>query len=160
MQRAYLTRVPCVQDLDLELELKKKKKKKKPKDAPGTPSRPPCPPCACHGLSRTASVLANTEPRSAQPRARRRRRDLHSGVTLTETTPTRRCASFRLPRGAAVRGSSRRPRDQLVDRIFSLLKEKNPNLATRTKHKMAPPQLVRVGTKKVMWANFAQMCQL
>ena len=49
---------------------------------------------------------------------------------------------------------------QMLERVFSLLREKNPNLAVRKRHVMPPPQLVRVGTRKTMWANFAQICQL
>lgn len=49
---------------------------------------------------------------------------------------------------------------QMLERVFSLLREKNPNLAVRKRHVMPPPQLVRVGTRKTMWANFNQICQL
>jgi translation initiation factor 2 subunit 2 len=48
----------------------------------------------------------------------------------------------------------------MLERVFSLLRAKNPNLAVRKRHVMPPPQLVRVGTRKTMWANFAQICQL
>jgi translation initiation factor 2 subunit 2 len=47
-----------------------------------------------------------------------------------------------------------------MERIFTLLREKNPNLAVRKRHVMPPPQLVRVGTRKTMWANFAPIFQL
>ena len=47
---------------------------------------------------------------------------------------------------------------QLLERVFTLLREKNPSLAQRKKHSMAPPQMVRVGTKKSMWTNFQQIC--
>jgi len=50
---------------------------------------------------------------------------------------------------------------ELLERIFSLLREKNPTLAGgRKRHVMPPPQLVRVGTRKTMWANFAPICLL
>jgi len=49
---------------------------------------------------------------------------------------------------------------ELLERVFALLREKNPNLSVRKRHVMPPPQLVRVGTRKTMWANFAQICQL
>jgi translation initiation factor 2 subunit 2 len=49
---------------------------------------------------------------------------------------------------------------ELLERVFTLLREKNPNLATRKRHTMPPPQLVRVGTRKTMWANFQQITQL
>lgn len=48
----------------------------------------------------------------------------------------------------------------MLERVFSLLREKNPNLSVRKRHVMPPPGLVRVGTRKTMWANFAQICQL
>jgi len=49
---------------------------------------------------------------------------------------------------------------ELLERIFSLLHEKNPALSTRKRYSMPPPQLVRVGTRKTMWTNFAQNCSL
>jgi len=49
---------------------------------------------------------------------------------------------------------------ELLDRIFTLLKANNPNLAERKRHPIQPPQLVRVGTRKTMWANFAPICQV
>ena len=49
---------------------------------------------------------------------------------------------------------------ELLERVFSLLHEKNPALSTRKRYSMPPPQLVRVGTRKTMWTNFAQICAL
>lgn len=49
---------------------------------------------------------------------------------------------------------------ELLERVFALLHEKNPNLSVRKRHVMPPPQLVRVGTRKTMWSNFNQICQL
>jgi len=49
---------------------------------------------------------------------------------------------------------------ELLERIFTLLREKNPSLSVKKRHVMPPPQLVRVGTRKTMWANFAPICQL
>jgi len=50
---------------------------------------------------------------------------------------------------------------ELLERVFTLLREKNPNLAgARKRHVMPPPQVVRVGTKKTMWTNFAIITQL
>jgi len=50
---------------------------------------------------------------------------------------------------------------ELMERVFALLREKNPQLAgQRKRHVMPPPQLVRVGTRKTMWANFNQIAQL
>eukprot|EP00457_Paulinella_chromatophora_P013237 gb/GEZN01013513.1/.p1 GENE.gb/GEZN01013513.1/~~gb/GEZN01013513.1/.p1 ORF type:complete len:216 (-),score=30.03 gb/GEZN01013513.1/:268-915(-) len=47
---------------------------------------------------------------------------------------------------------------EMLGRVFDLLREKNPNLSVRKRHKMPPPNLVKVGTKKIMWTNFAPSC--
>lgn len=50
---------------------------------------------------------------------------------------------------------------EMLERVFSLLREKNPALAgNRKKASLPPPQLSRVGTRKTMWSNFAQICQM
>jgi translation initiation factor 2 beta subunit (eIF-2beta)/eIF-5 len=49
---------------------------------------------------------------------------------------------------------------ELLERVFTLLREKNPNLSVRKKHIMPPPQLSRVGSRKTMWSNFKQICEL
>jgi len=43
---------------------------------------------------------------------------------------------------------------EMLERVSTLLREKNPNLTVRRKYVMPPPQLARVGTRKTMWANF------
>lgn len=43
---------------------------------------------------------------------------------------------------------------ELLERVFSLLHEKNPDLSSRKRYSMPPPQLARIGTKKTMWTNF------
>jgi translation initiation factor 2 subunit 2 len=49
---------------------------------------------------------------------------------------------------------------ELLDRVFTLLRTKNPSLGDdRKRRSIPPPQLVRVGTKKTMWVNFAPICQ-
>lgn len=49
---------------------------------------------------------------------------------------------------------------EMLERVFGLLRERNPSLSTRKRHVMPPPQMVRVGTRKTMWANFSQICAL
>jgi len=49
---------------------------------------------------------------------------------------------------------------ELLERVFSLLQEKNPSLGSRKRYSMPPPQLVRVGTRKTMWTNFSAICTL
>jgi translation initiation factor 2 subunit 2 len=43
---------------------------------------------------------------------------------------------------------------------MSKLHENNPELSDRKRHTMKPPQVMRVGTKKTLWANFQENCQM
>lgn len=49
---------------------------------------------------------------------------------------------------------------ELLDRVFTLLQEKNPSLGSRKRYSMPPPQLIRVGTRKTVWSNFSAICTL
>jgi hypothetical protein len=49
---------------------------------------------------------------------------------------------------------------EMLDRVYQQILEKNPNLQERKRHSMPPPSLNRVGTKKTMWNNFAQICKI
>lgn len=49
---------------------------------------------------------------------------------------------------------------KLLTRLHSLVEEKNPLLGVSQKYVMKPPQVVRVGSKKVAWVNFAEICGL
>lgn len=52
--------------------------------------------------------------------------------------------------------------DELLSLVFSIIREKNPDLAGGEKKKfvMRPPQVLRVGTKKTSFANFLEICKL
>lgn len=52
--------------------------------------------------------------------------------------------------------------DELLERAFNQLREKNPEMATGEKKKfvMKPPQVVRIGSKKTAFANFSEICRL
>jgi len=51
--------------------------------------------------------------------------------------------------------------DELLEIVFNIIKEKNPDLDSGTKKKlvMRPPQVLRVGTKKSSFANFVDICK-
>lgn len=51
-------------------------------------------------------------------------------------------------------------KDELLARIMSKLHENNPELADRKRSTMKPPQLMRVGTKKTLWVNFQEICNM
>lgn len=52
--------------------------------------------------------------------------------------------------------------DELLTRVFNIIREKNPDAITGEKKKfvMKPPQVARVGTKKTSFSNFADICKL
>ncbi|KAB7502811.1 Eukaryotic translation initiation factor 2 subunit 2 [Armadillidium nasatum] len=52
--------------------------------------------------------------------------------------------------------------DELLQRAFTQLRERNPDMATGEKKKfvMKPPQVVRIGSKKSAFANFTEICRL
>lgn len=51
--------------------------------------------------------------------------------------------------------------DELLDRVFDIMREKNPSMVAGKKQKfvMRPPQVVRTGTKKTSFANFTEICR-
>mmetsp|Transcript_178010 Transcript_178010/g.564987 ORF Transcript_178010/g.564987 Transcript_178010/m.564987 type:complete len:207 (+) Transcript_178010:83-703(+) len=50
--------------------------------------------------------------------------------------------------------------DDLLSRLYQIIEDKNPLLGTTKKYIMKPPQVVRVGSKKVGWVNFTEICNL
>merc|ERR1712137_1437007 len=47
--------------------------------------------------------------------------------------------------------------DELLQRLYA---RANPSLGNVDKYAMKPPQIVRVGSKKVGWVNFSEICQM
>ncbi|XP_055354049.1 eukaryotic translation initiation factor 2 subunit 2-like [Paramacrobiotus metropolitanus] len=52
--------------------------------------------------------------------------------------------------------------DELLTRVFDIMREKNPEYVGGEKRKivMRPPQVVKVGTKKTSFANFTEICRI
>eukprot|EP00608_Synchroma_pusillum_P006103 CAMPEP_0198424870 /NCGR_PEP_ID=MMETSP1452-20131203/4168_1 /TAXON_ID=1181717 /ORGANISM="Synchroma pusillum, Strain CCMP3072" /LENGTH=267 /DNA_ID=CAMNT_0044145223 /DNA_START=71 /DNA_END=874 /DNA_ORIENTATION=+ len=48
--------------------------------------------------------------------------------------------------------------NELLQRVQHMLMEKNPELQNKRRQAMKQPELVRVGTKKTLWANFQEIC--
>ena len=50
---------------------------------------------------------------------------------------------------------------QLLERVFNIMKQKNPRMVERkTRLVMKPPQVMRVGAKRTTFANFTEICKL
>ena len=47
---------------------------------------------------------------------------------------------------------------EMLTRVFDLLHENNPEMQNKRKFAIKTPQLARVGTKKTVWSNFAEIC--
>jgi len=52
--------------------------------------------------------------------------------------------------------------DELLTRVFEIMHQKNPEMASGTKQKfvMRPPQVIRVGTKKTSFVNFMEISRM
>jgi len=50
--------------------------------------------------------------------------------------------------------------EESLTMLYKIIEEKNPSVGTTKKYIMKPPQIVRVGSKKVGWMNFAEICGL
>jgi len=50
--------------------------------------------------------------------------------------------------------------DEMLTRMYQIIEDKNPSLGTTKKYIMKPPQVIRVGSKKVGWLNFTEICNL
>merc|ERR1712232_1287146 len=50
--------------------------------------------------------------------------------------------------------------EELLGRLYQIIDDKNPSLGTAKKYVMKPPQVVRVGSKKVGWVNFTEICNM
>lgn len=48
--------------------------------------------------------------------------------------------------------------NDMLTRVFELLHANNPELQNKQKFSIKTPQLMRVGTKKTVWTNFADIC--
>lgn len=52
--------------------------------------------------------------------------------------------------------------DELLQRAFDLMREKNPDMVAGEKKRfvMKPPQVMKVGTKKSSFSNFSEICKM
>lgn len=52
--------------------------------------------------------------------------------------------------------------DELLNRAFEIMRDKNPDMAAGKKQKfvMRPPQVVKIGAKKTSFANFNEICKI
>ena len=49
--------------------------------------------------------------------------------------------------------------DTMLERIFDILTNNNPELMHKKRYKLKPPQIMRIGTRKCMWHNYPDICE-
>lgn len=47
---------------------------------------------------------------------------------------------------------------EMLTRLYRIIEDKNPSLSNKERYILKPPQVVRVGSKKVAWVNFSEIC--
>merc|ERR1711934_255268 len=47
----------------------------------------------------------------------------------------------------------------MLDRAYRAIKEINPDITEKKRYVLAPPQIMRVGTTRTCWSNFADICK-
>ena len=47
----------------------------------------------------------------------------------------------------------------MLDRAYRAIKESNPDITEKKRYVLAPPQIMRVGTTRTCWSNFADICK-
>ena len=47
----------------------------------------------------------------------------------------------------------------MLDRAYRAIKENNPDITEKKRYVLAPPQIMRVGTTRTCWSNFADICK-
>ena len=52
--------------------------------------------------------------------------------------------------------------DELLQRVYNIIKDKNPDsvMGEKKKFVMRPPQVVKVGTKKTAFVNFTEIAKM
>lgn len=48
----------------------------------------------------------------------------------------------------------------LLDRMYELLNQNNPDLINKKRATLRPPEILRVGTSKILWSNFPEICKM
>lgn len=81
-------------------------------------------------------------------------------IDVTIESCTKRVSYFLIEETSLWVGSDRDyTYDELLIRVFNIMREKNPDMVAGKKQKfvMRPPQVVRIGTKKTSFANFTEV---
>jgi len=48
----------------------------------------------------------------------------------------------------------------MLKRVHQIIEDRNPALSSKKKYMIKPPEIVRVGSKKIGWVNFGEICTM
>ena len=117
----------------LDLSLSKKKKKKKIKKSSGTTTS-----------KKTETADAEAAPAADTSDQQRLLLELDQNQELGNEDDRRAEYTY----------------DELLDRVVDLLQANNPDLMDKKRTKIQPPQLTSVSSKKTLWVNFQEICNM
>jgi len=158
-------------DDDLDLALTKKKKKKKKfdfddmADALPKENSDPAPALAdgdAPGMDEDGEGMDFSLP-SKKKKKKKVTINIDEEAAKAEQNETGDMSGGQITSGPAWSGSDRDyTYDELLNRVFDIMREKNPDIVAGEKKRfiMKPPQIMRVGTKKSAFANFADICRM
>ncbi|XP_022286102.1 eukaryotic translation initiation factor 2 subunit 2-like [Crassostrea virginica] len=155
------------EDFSLDFGTKKKKKKKKAYDLNEMEEALPEPEGEDEAAEPESTEMVDDEMDFANlplKKKKKKKKDL----TLKENDDDKQDDDFGLdegpiPEGKAWLASDRDyTYDELLTRVFDIIREKNPDMVAGEKKKfvMRPPQVLKVGTRKTSFANFSDICRL
>lgn len=158
-------------DFSLDFGLKKKKKKKKAFDVSELEEALPEPGPDKETPEPEATEGVEEDMNFALPLKKKKKKKVDFTMIENEDGDKQNEGDFDLedrvggsvPEGKAWLASDRDyTYDELLTRVFDIIREKNPDMVAGEKKKfvMRPPQVLKVGTRKSSFANFSDICRL
>eukprot|EP00775_Hariotina_reticulata_P009136 gene9136-9304_t len=160
-----------VDDGELSLDLGKKKKKKKKDaaataaDAEGDDAGAPAAAAAAADAEMPADdddLLVDLSSKKKKKKKKARKDEFEDDDPEAEAEAAERGDSAAEGLGKFSWSNSDREYtyDELLDRVFGILRERNPELTgARRRTVLKPPQVAREGTKKTVFTNFMDLCK-
>jgi len=155
-------------DEDLGFDLKKKKKKKKVLDLLDEEEAPPPPPADDDDTlfqeqpASTAPAAAEAEPADDDLNLLKKKKKKKPKAAEDALADIEAPTDENAPAKAAADAEGDYTYDEVLDRIFRIMREKNPEMISGDKQRIVlkPPQVHRLGTRRTAFANFTEYCKM
>eukprot|EP00924_Labyrinthula_sp_SR-Ha-C_P003082 snap_masked-scaffold_50-processed-gene-1.43-mRNA-1 protein AED:0.04 eAED:0.04 QI:0/-1/0/1/-1/1/1/0/218 len=92
--------------------------------------------------------------------------DMLNKLKLAKKKKKKKKSSSKTSKSAVTQQTSELPQapnyayGELLDRMYSLLAANNPELLNKKRAVLRPPEVSRVGTSKILWSNFPEICKM